>query len=47
VLSPVLTIEVGPDPGFTTTAMWLGLEISWWSGLSRDKLELPVGEAYE
>jgi hypothetical protein len=47
VLSPVLTVEVGPDPSFTTTALWLGLEVSWWSGLSRDKLELPVGEAYE
>jgi hypothetical protein len=47
VLSPVLTIDVGPDADFTTTALWLGLEVSWWSGLSRDKLELPVGEAYD
>jgi hypothetical protein len=47
VLSPLLTLEVGPDSTFTTTALWLGLEVSWWSGLSRDKLELPVGEAYE
>jgi hypothetical protein len=47
VLSPVLTIEVGPNPDFTTTALWLGLEVSWWSGLERDKLELPLGEAYE
>jgi hypothetical protein len=47
VLSPLLTIEGGPDPDFTTTALWLGLEVSWWSGLSRDKLNLPLGEAYE
>jgi hypothetical protein len=47
VLSPAVTIEVGPDRDFTTTALWLGLEVSWWSGLSRDKLELPLGEAYE
>lgn len=47
VLAPVLTFEAGPDREFTTTAVWLGLEVSWWSGLSRDKLELPVGEAYE
>jgi len=47
VLSPVLSVEVGPDSTFSTTALWLGLEVSWWSGLSRDKLELPVGEAYE
>jgi hypothetical protein len=24
VLSPVLTIEVGPDPDFTTSALWVG-----------------------
>ncbi len=47
VISPVLTVEVGPDRNFTTTAMWLGMEVSWWSGLPRDKLELPIGEAYE
>ncbi len=47
VLSPVLCIEVGPDSDFTTAAAWLGLEVSWWSGLARDKLELPIDEAYE
>jgi hypothetical protein len=47
VLSPVFTVEVGPDRNFTTTALWLGLEVSWWSGLRRDKLRLPIGEAYE
>jgi hypothetical protein len=47
VLSPVLSIEVGPDSDFATMAVWLGLEVSWWSGLARDKLELPVDEAYD
>jgi hypothetical protein len=47
VLTPALALEVGPDDVFTTTGLWVGVEISLWSGLSRDKLELPVSEAYE
>jgi hypothetical protein len=47
VLTPAVALEVGPDKVFTTTGLWLGVEISFWSGLSRDKLELPVSEAYE
>jgi hypothetical protein len=47
VLTPALALEVGPDEEFTTMGLWLGVEISFWSGLSRDKLELPVSEAYE
>ncbi len=46
VVSPTATLEVGPHEQFTTAALWLGLEFSWWSGLSKDKLELPVSEAY-
>lgn len=46
VLTPVATVEVGPDSRFTTTALWLGLEVSWWSGLSKDKLRLPTSDAY-
>ena len=29
---------------FTTTALWLGFEISWWTGLSRDKVNLPLSK---
>lgn len=47
VLTPVLTAEVGPDRTFTTTALWLGLEVSWWTGLTRDKLHLPLSKAYD
>jgi hypothetical protein len=46
VLTPMLTAEVGPDSRLTTTALWLGVEVSWWSGLSRDKLDLPTPQAY-
>jgi hypothetical protein len=47
VLTPVLTAEVGPDRTFTTTALWLGIEVSWWTGLTRDKLNLSLSKAYD
>jgi hypothetical protein len=47
LLSPVLSYEIGPDRHLTTTALWLGLEVSWWSGLPRSQLELPIEQAYE
>jgi hypothetical protein len=47
VLTPVLTSEIGPDPEFLTYVIVLGVEISWWSGLSRDQLDLPLDQAYE
>jgi hypothetical protein len=46
VFSPIVNADVGPDSKFTTTSLWLGVEVSWWSGLSRDKLELPTPKAY-
>jgi hypothetical protein len=46
VLTPLLTADVGPDSKFTTTSLWLGIEVSWWSGLARDKLNLPSSKAY-
>ena len=46
VLTPMLTADVGPDTKFTTTSLWLGIELSWWNGLSRDKLNLSTPKAY-
>jgi hypothetical protein len=46
VLSPIATLEVGPSRSFTTASLWLGLEVSWWNGLTKDKLKLPVSQAY-
>jgi hypothetical protein len=46
VLTPMLTAEVGPDSKFTSTALSLGIELSWWTGLARDKLDLPASKAY-
>jgi hypothetical protein len=46
VVTPVLTAEVGPDRMFTSTAQWLGVELSWWSGLTRDKLNVSADKAY-
>jgi hypothetical protein len=46
VFTPIITADVGPDSKFTTTSLWLGVELSWWSGVSRDKLKLPTTRAY-
>lgn len=46
VFTPMLTAEVGPDSKFTTTALWIGVELGYFTGLSRDKLSLPVPKAY-
>jgi hypothetical protein len=46
VFTPMMTADVGPDTKFTTTSLWLGVEVSWWTGLSRDKLSLPTPKAY-
>jgi hypothetical protein len=44
--TPIVTAEVGPDSKFTTTSLWIGVELACWSGLSRDKLDLPTPKAY-
>ncbi len=46
VMSPVATFEIGPDEEFTTMAASLGIEFSYWGGLPRNQLELPIDKAY-
>jgi hypothetical protein len=46
VITPMLSADLGPDSEFTTMSLSLGVELSWWTGLSRDKLRLPTPEAY-
>lgn len=46
LLTPVISANVAPDSKFAATSVWLGLEISWFTGLSRDKLNLPTPRAY-
>jgi hypothetical protein len=46
VITPLLTADVGPASEFTSTSLWLGVELSWWSGLTPDKLNLPATKAY-
>jgi hypothetical protein len=47
VLTPVLGVDVIPADGLTAVVTWLGLEMSYWTGLTKDKLHLPVDRAYE
>jgi len=46
VPSPVMSVEYLPHRDFQTGVFWFGLEMSWWSGLPRDQLDLPTHEAY-
>lgn len=53
VLTPTLMNHIGHNPGiqdeaqkFTTYMMALGLELSWWSGLPHDQLDLSIEKAY-
>jgi hypothetical protein len=47
VLSPVLGLDLIPSDGLTALVGWVGLEVSYWTGLTRDKLRLPVDRAFE
>jgi hypothetical protein len=46
MMSPTITAEVGPSKHFMTVAGWAGLEFSYWGGLTKNKLKLPVQAAY-
>lgn len=46
IFSPSLTFELGPDRELTTGVVWLGAEFSWWAGLRRHQLDLPIDNAY-
>lgn len=45
-LTPVAWFEAGPGSSFTTLAAGIGIEVSWWTGLPREQLVLPVEEAF-
>lgn len=47
VLSPVLGVDLTPAEDLTAVVGWVGLEVSYWTGLDKDKLRLPVERAYE
>jgi len=46
VLTPMISADVAPDSKFAATSVWVGVELSWFTGLSRDKLNLPNAKAY-
>jgi hypothetical protein len=46
LVTPMVTADVGPASKLTTTSLWLGIELSYWTGLSRDKLRLSTPNAY-
>ncbi len=47
IVTPRLTAEYGRDDTFPNAAVWLGVEISHWWGVSRDQLDLDFDQAYK
>lgn len=45
-IAPVIWFEAGPGEEFTTLVGGIGIEISWWTGLPREQLDLPLDEAF-
>jgi len=46
-ITPVVWFEAGPSEEFTTLVGGVGIELSWWTGLPREQLDLPLEEAFE
>lgn len=46
LVTPVVAVDVGPASKLTTSSVWVGVELSYWTGLSRDKLRLSTPNAY-
>ncbi len=47
ITTPTVTLEYHPDSEFANVAVMLGIEISYWGGVSRNQLDLPIEEAFE
>lgn len=43
VLSPVLGVELAPSDDLSAVIGWIGIEVSLWSGLGKDKLVVDPG----
>ena len=46
VVTPVLSGEYHRDNLFPSTALWFGLEISYWTGIPKRQLDLDIERAY-
>jgi hypothetical protein len=45
-LTPGLYVKYLPGDRYRTVMLWAGLELSWWSGLPQQALELPPEQAF-
>ena len=46
-ISPILGLQAGPGSLLSTYELFGGIEISFWTGLSKDQLELPMESAFD
>jgi hypothetical protein len=45
-ITPAIGLKYFPGDTFHTVAVWAGIECTWWLGLDKQELELPVEEAF-
>jgi hypothetical protein len=45
-ITPGVFVKVLPGDSYGTVVWWGGLELSWWSGLDKQALELPPDQAF-
>jgi hypothetical protein len=45
-LTPGVFVKLLPGGDYRAAVLWGGLELSWWSGLDKQALELPADEAF-
>lgn len=46
-LAPTVTLHALPTTGIDGGWLFVGAQLSWWSGLRRNELQLPESEAYK
>ncbi len=46
-LAPLVSVELLPADGFAALTASVGLQVTYWSGLPRDRLVLPLEQAYD
>ena len=45
-ITPVAGVHLGPADATSVYSMFVGLSVAWWTGLPKNRLDLPVDQAF-
>ena len=45
-LTPVAGVHIGPGSATSVYSVFIGISVSWWTGLPKNRLDLPVDQAF-